>query len=67
MDLKDWRFTQDAGKVYIDGKAHWPDLLRLDLDREQLLALAEQCLRSARIDEGIEIPLFGKLERLADE
>nr|EIU2702132.1 hypothetical protein [Pseudomonas aeruginosa] len=73
-DLRDHVFTLEEGRVVADGKSHYPDLVRIRIPKEQGLSLAMQILRSLensqyRPDEAylMELPLFGKLERLEDE
>lgn len=73
-DLRDHVFTLEEGMVVADGKSHYPDLVLIRIPKEQGLSLAIQILRSLensqyRPDEVylMELPLFGKLERLEDE
>jgi hypothetical protein len=73
-DLRDHVFTLEEGMVVADGKSHYPDLVRIRIPKEQGLSLAMQILRSLensqyRPDEAylMELPLFGRLERLKDE
>ena len=70
-DVCDYRFELGAGKTMIAGKDHWPDLVRLAIPKVDALALAMDILRSlqtARPGEDLlmELPIFGRLERLED-
>ncbi|MEA8593035.1 hypothetical protein PZT57_30780 [Pseudomonas aeruginosa] len=73
-ELRDHVFTLDEGMVIAGGKSHHPDLVRFRIPKEQGLSVAMQILRCLensqfRPDEAylMELPLFGRLERLKDE
>lgn len=68
--MKSYSFEIDGGKTYPQGKPEWPYLLRLSMDKKKALALirdlAHQVL-TLQDDEGIEVPLVGKLGKTKDE
>lgn len=73
-ELRDHMFTLHEGEVLAGGKAHYPDLVRLRIPKEQGLSLAMEILRrlensQLRPEETYltVLPLFGRLERLEDE
>ena len=72
MRCKDQEFTIGKGLEMVDGKSHYPDLVRLVIPKDQALALAQKILRElehVRPDQTHlnEIPLFGQLEDVDDD
>ena len=70
--MKDLLFTQDAGKTIVDGKFHYPVLLRLELKKDQAIDLAKTMLSkyqqaSSENEEFLfEIPLFGDIKDIKE-
>ncbi len=67
--LQDHIFTISAGQEIVDGKSHYPDLVRLMIPTEQALDFALNVLTNLKNrrpgeDMLFEIALFGKLEPL---
>lgn len=67
MRCTDQEFTVGKGQEILDGKSHYPDLVRLVIPKDQALGIAQKILRElehVRPDQTHlgEIALFGKLE-----
>lgn len=72
MRSNDQEFTVGKGQQVLDGKSHYPDLVRLVIPKDQALALVQKILRELehiRPDQTHlgEIALFGQLEEVDDE
>ncbi len=65
----DWRFVPREGQTIVDGKTHYPALLRLALSKREALELAERLLRHANqpVFDMWEFTFWGTIERLEDE
>lgn len=72
MTTMDYEFTVGKGNQPVDGKSHYPDLIRLVIPTDQALAVAQKILRELEhVRPGQthlgEIALFGQLEQFDDE
>jgi hypothetical protein len=72
MDIKDQGFTIGKGMQVLDGKSHYPDLMRLVVPKSEAVALAQKILRAYEMAQPedtnlMEAPLFGEMEILEDE
>lgn len=72
---RDFRFKQDEGKQIVDGKSVYPDMLRLELDKEQAFSLAMDLLRFIDASkqksfppiDKFEFTLFGEMRDLSED
>lgn len=65
----DWEFTPEAGRTIVDGKTHYPALLRLSLNRQQALELIARlagfaCLDLKGQEDFGQFAFCGTIERL---
>lgn len=65
-------FTVNAGQVISDGKANYPDIVRLRIPKDEAITFAMNILRrldSCPSDEDFltELAILGKLEIIHDE
>ena len=51
MNTKDFRFTIREGCEIVNGKSHYPAMLRLEMERRDMLLVAEELIRMARSTE----------------
>lgn len=68
--LNDHVFALAGGRSIVDGKSHYPDLVRLRLSKEQAMDMAYALFTAARApshDDMIEHVMFGQLEAMPIE
>ncbi len=70
--FRDYLFRQDDGVAHVDGKAHWPACVRVQIKRERALDVALRLLNAIKDDHGlggeyIDLTLFGSVEELPVE
>ena len=67
-----YRFESGAGREIRGGKSHYPDFIRLHINRRDAFGFAMNVLRQLECpgpndDVLFEVPLFGQLERVPDD
>jgi hypothetical protein len=63
-------YVVDGGKTHSGGKAHWPSIMLLRMDRRQALDMAVSLLNQLNNDADraeIEVSIPGKQETIDDE